>query len=199
MMAGLLWYGNGWWWMGCLSEESMDGTKSFFQLRSSYIRGFGEDFWLNLNNIHHLTAQVVTIQLWEWIWMTLMATHILPCKYSTSLVLDSSTDYQLKVMGYSGDAGDSLTCSIGRAFTVRSPSSRETNQFRQTWWGTSSPTDQDSQLAFINGNYRSGQYTVINSQPDGVCRSTWREISRSLTFTVRDEATPGVPFGYAKT
>ena len=178
--------GGGW----TVFQRRMDGTQNFFGTEFNYINGFGEfdrEFWLNLNNIHRLTMlsgvnTTLRVDLDDFDGNTRFA------KYSTFQILNAATEYRLVVMGYSGDAGDSLSSDDGQAFiTPELVSSRF-----QAWWRNTSLSDQEirrlessgsQHFANLNGRryHRSGQQ--INSILDGVYWSSWRGLFYSLKFT----------------
>lgn len=182
--------GGGW----TVFQRRMDGTQSFFQVgSSSYISGFGDfngEFWLNLNNIHRLTMlsginTTLRVDLDDFEGNTRFA------KYSTFQVLNSATDYQLEVTGYSGDAGDSLATSNSQAFIFASFSLSSIGRLG-AWWHEANLTEtqleflvnrNESHFANLNGiYYRAGQYDN-RARPDGIFWSSWRGLFYSLKFT----------------
>lgn len=115
-------------------------------------------------------------------------------KYSLFQILDATTDYQLVIGGYSGDAGDSLATSNGKPFVARQ---RNSDSVRMSgWWRDTSLSDGQLLLSksqhFANLNalayyYRTENYTGVERSerffPDGVFWSSWRGLFYSLRFT----------------
>ena len=130
--------GGGW----TVFQRRMDGTRTFFSTLSSYINGFGDlnrEFLLNLNNIHRLTMlrpggnTALRVDMDDFEGNTRFA------KYSLFQILDATTDYQLVIGGYSGDAGDSLATSNGKPFVARQRDSYSV--LMSGWWRDTSLSD----------------------------------------------------------
>ena len=186
--------GGGW----TVFQRRMDGTQSFTGSLSSYINGFGDlnrEFWLNLNNIHRLTmlSEVNTtlrVDMDDFEGNTRFA------KYSVFQVLDATTNYQLIVGGYSGDAGDSLASSNGKPF---GGSLSTSNRLARAWWHDATLNDAllpllvdgntNQHFADLNGvtYHRTGEYVAVETSEgfrlDGVIWSSWRGLFYSLRFT----------------
>ena len=187
--------GGGW----TVFQRRMDGTQSFAGRLSSYINGFGDlngEFWLNLNNIHRLTM-LSGVNTTLRVDMDDFEGNIRFAKYSIFQILDATTDYQLIVGGYSGDAGDSLASGNGKPFVA----SRSTSRFSlvRAWWRDATLSDALLPL-LVDGNitqhfanlnsltyYRTGEYIGVETsegfRPDGVFWSSWRGLFYSLRFT----------------
>jgi hypothetical protein len=188
--------GGGW----TVFQRRMDGTQFFSSgSLSSYISGFGNlnrEFWLNLNNIHRLTMLNPAMNTTLRVDMDDFEGNTRFAKYSLFQVLDATTDYQLMIDGYSGDAGDSLASSDGQAFVARGRNSF--GVLTSGWWRDPSLNDRQLLLLFQNENqhfanlnaltyYRTGEYIGVNRSegifPNGVFWSSWRGQFYSLRFT----------------
>ncbi|XP_066299173.1 fibroblast growth factor receptor 1-like [Branchiostoma lanceolatum] len=105
--------GGGW----TLIQRRQDGSVDFAKNWADYEQGFGNldgEHWLGLNKQNQITGQktyILRVDLSDWEGQSRYAT------YSSFSVGDSSTDYQVSISGYSGDAGDSLT-SGGSRFDI---------------------------------------------------------------------------------
>ncbi|KAL3847230.1 hypothetical protein ACJMK2_018152 [Sinanodonta woodiana] len=99
--------GGGW----TIFQRRVDGSIDFYRKWDDYKSGFGNtntEYWLGLDNIHKLTAQGNK---------TLRVDIISPgppqrsayASYSSVTVGDENSKYILRVAGYSGDAGDSIS------------------------------------------------------------------------------------------
>ena len=141
----------------------MNGSQDFYLGWHEYENGFGDlngEFWLGLRKIHRLTASTNRLreELGDFDGNTAYA------KYSTFWVGNSSSNYTLRVYGYSGTAGDSLTYHNGHQFTTRDRDNdihRRINcaqNHREAWWyGTCHNSN-------LNGlYYHSGPQTNGNS------------------------------------
>ena len=172
--------GGGW----TVFQRRQDGSQSFYRGWDDYVMGFGDlsgEFWLGLDKIHRLTNGVVTtlrIDLGDFEGNTAFA------KYTTFLVLNSSTNYVLNVAGYSGNAGDALTGGDqnenGQQFTTIDRDNDSLNSgncaltFRGAWWYDRC---HDGNL---NGLYHGGSHT---SFADGVNWEPWMGHYYSLRFS----------------
>ena len=117
-------------------------------------------------------------------------------KYSLFQILDATTDYQLVIGGYSGDAGDSLATSNGKPFVAHHRDSKSNSVLMSGWWRDTSLSDgqllnlsESQHFANLNALtcYRTGNYTGVERPegffPDGVFWSSWRGLFYSLRFT----------------
>ncbi|XP_035697763.1 fibrinogen-like protein 1 [Branchiostoma floridae] len=107
--------GGGW----TVIQRRFDGRLNFHRNWADYKNGFGRvegEHWLGLDKIHNVTSQTnyeLYVQLEDWEGNTAHA------RYDTFNVGDESTDYTLRIGGYSGDAGDSLAVHNGMKFSAR--------------------------------------------------------------------------------
>ncbi|XP_066299172.1 uncharacterized protein [Branchiostoma lanceolatum] len=105
--------GGGW----TLIQRRQDGSVDFAKNWAAYEQGFGNldgEHWLGLSKQHQITGQKtysLRVDLGDWEGQSRYAT------YSSFSVGGSSTDYQVSISGYSGDAGDGLT-SGGSRFSI---------------------------------------------------------------------------------
>ena len=155
-------------------QRRKDGSVDFYRNWTDYENGFGDlngEFWLGLTYIHRLTATSVSqlrVDLGDFEGNTGYA------KYTTFQVMNSSTKYRLRVGGYSGDAGDSLTYHNDQPFSTWD---RENNNyncsggFKGGWWYLI------CHYSNLNGLYLRGCYFHY-----GVVWSHWRGYC-SLKFT----------------
>ena len=97
--------GGGW----TVFQKRMNGAVDFYLNWTDYVHGFGNisgEYWLGLDNIHHLTnGSVSTILLVN---MSDKNGNTAHASYSTFYIGGSTTDYRLHLSGYNGTAGDSL-------------------------------------------------------------------------------------------
>lgn len=94
-----------------------DGSEEFYRNWRTYSAGFGDpknEFFLGLENLHKLTSQgqyELRVDLRD-LGETAYAV------YDKFGVGDSRSRYRLRVDGYSGTAGDSMTYHNGRSFST---------------------------------------------------------------------------------
>ena len=151
--------GGGW----TVFQRRMDGTENFFCNWSDYVKGFGAldgEFWLGLSKINRLTNinSSLYVDLEDFDGNKKFA------KYSTFKVKDSSTQYSLRVGGYSGDAGDSIKHQNGQKFSTKDRDNDVWGgscaiSFKGAWWY------KECHNSNLNGLYLSGAHT---SFADGV-------------------------------
>ncbi|XP_029467796.1 tenascin [Rhinatrema bivittatum] len=102
-------------WMVFLRR--VDGKEEFYRNWRNYTAGFGNlkgEFWLGLENLHQITGEgqyELRVDLRD-------GDETAYAIYDKFIVGDSKTRYRLKVEGYSGTAGDSMTYHNGRAFST---------------------------------------------------------------------------------
>ena len=127
--------GGGW----TVFQFRMNGSQDFFLGWHDYENGFGDlsgEFWLGLRKIHRLTASasMLRVELGDFDGNTAYA------KYSTFRVGNSSSNYTLRVYGYTGTAGDALTLHNGRQFSTRDQDNDNrgdlncAQQHHGAWW-----------------------------------------------------------------
>ena len=105
-------------------QRRRDGSENFYRGWTEYERGFGDvkrEHWLGLKKISCLTGSKPVAQLR--VDLADFEGRHKYANYSYFSVGNSSTNYKLRVGGYSGTAGDSLTTGSvihnGREFTTR--------------------------------------------------------------------------------
>ncbi|XP_029587640.1 tenascin isoform X2 [Salmo trutta] len=163
--------GGGW----TVFQRRMDGKTDFFQGWKNYSKGFGElsgEFWLGNENLHNLTSMAP---------MTLRVDlragdESVFAKYSTFMVDTVRRNYALKVSGYSGTAGDSMSYHNGRMFSTRDRDptpfiTRCAMSYRGGWWY------KNCHQANLNGLYD----TNVNHQ--GLIWTAWKGKDYSVPFT----------------
>ncbi|XP_076805213.1 microfibril-associated glycoprotein 4-like [Clavelina lepadiformis] len=99
-------------------QRRIDGSVSFGRRWDDYANGFGQidgEFWLGLDNIHKMTRGGgcrLKIELWDFDGNQRHA------DYSSFSIESAENLYRLRVSGYSGNAGDSLSYHNGRPFST---------------------------------------------------------------------------------
>nr|XP_046181269.1 tenascin-X-like isoform X1 [Oncorhynchus gorbuscha]XP_046181270.1 tenascin-X-like isoform X1 [Oncorhynchus gorbuscha] len=163
--------GGGW----TVFQRRMDGKTDFFRGWENYSKGFGElsgEFWLGNENLHNLTSMAP---------MTLRVDlragdESVFAKYSTFMVDTVRRNYALKVSGYIGTAGDSMSYHNGRMFSTRDRDpapfiTRCAMSYRGGWWY------KNCHQANLNGLYD----TSVNHQ--GLIWTAWKGKDYSVPFT----------------
>ena len=146
--------GGGW----VVFQRRMDGTVNFYRNWADYVKGFGDlngEFWLGLNKISRLSKRANTILRID---LEDFADGARYAKYTTFRVLDSSRKYQLNVVGYSGNAGDSMALHNGRNFSTKDQDNDVYSgacaiRFKGGWWYAA------CHYSNLNGHYLSGTQT----------------------------------------
>ncbi|XP_019627953.1 PREDICTED: fibrinogen C domain-containing protein 1-like [Branchiostoma belcheri] len=106
--------GGGW----TVIQRRFNGSLEFYRFIDAYRDGFGNssgEYWLGLDNIHHITAQTsyeLYIELKDW------QGNVKYAKYSTFSV-GPGNNYTLAIDGYSGTAGNGMDLNSGLNFTAR--------------------------------------------------------------------------------
>ncbi|KAL0962340.1 hypothetical protein UPYG_G00338830 [Umbra pygmaea] len=163
--------GGGW----TVFQRRMNGKTDFFRGWKDYSKGFGEltgEFWLGNENLHNLTSMVP---------MTLRVDlragdESVFAKYSTFTVDSLKKKFALKVSGYSGTAGDSMSYHSGQPFStkdknIRLSITRCSMSYRGGWWY------KNCHEANPNGLYN----THVNHQ--GLTWTAWKGNDFSIPFT----------------
>ncbi|TFK08332.1 coiled-coil domain-containing protein 70 [Platysternon megacephalum] len=94
-----------------------NGKEDFYRNWRTYAAGFGDpkdEFWIGLESLHKITSQgqyELRVDLRD-------KGETAYALYDRFSVGDSKTRYRLKVDGYSGTAGDSMTYHNGRSFST---------------------------------------------------------------------------------
>ncbi|XP_060771439.1 tenascin isoform X2 [Neoarius graeffei] len=163
--------GGGW----TIFQRRKDGTTNFFRTWQEYRKGFGDlegEFWLGNDFLHNLTT------------MTPMNMRVdlrsgdesVYAHYSTFSVDTMKKHYMMRVSGYSGTAGDSLSYHDKRPFSTfdRDPQpfiTRCAMSYRGGWWY------RNCHEANLNGLYN----THTNHQ--GVIWTAWKGKKFSIPFS----------------
>ncbi|XP_068999746.1 fibrinogen C domain-containing protein 1-like isoform X1 [Embiotoca jacksoni] len=172
--------GGGW----TVFQRREDGSENFFRGWDAYRDGFGTttgEHWLGLQRIYSLTRSggvELRIDMADFDNATSFA-----CYSDFSVGRDSvnaeEDGYPLRVVGYSGTAGDSLLKHSGMRFTTkdRDQDQSENNcaaYYQGAWWYRNCHTSN------LNGQYLGGGHA---SYADGVEWSSWTGWQYSLRFT----------------
>lgn len=163
--------GGGW----IVFQRRMDGTEDFYRGWKDYVKGFGDlngEFWLGLNKIYRLTRNsemntTLRVDLEDFDGNKLFA------KYNEIKVLDFSNTYTLIVMGYSGDAGDSLAHHSQMNFSTKDTYHCAVT-YKGAWWYNSCHESN------LNGLYHPGPHA---SYADGVNWKHAKGYHYSFMFT----------------
>ena len=184
--------GGGW----TVIQRREDNTTDFFRQWQKYKLGFGRlegNFWLGLENIHHIT-QTEKHEL-----LVTMVDHdntIFTAKYNLFKVGSSATEYQLDLGSYvhaGSNAGDSLSIHDEQKFST-SDNDNDLSavdncavKYHGGWWY------RNCHETNLNGRYYAGDYgNYDGSDPaavqDGI---VWRSITgwwhslKSVTMAIR--------------
>ncbi|KAM6165808.1 tenascin-R isoform 2-T2 [Erethizon dorsatum] len=126
--------GGGW----IVFQRRQNGQTDFFRKWADYRVGFGnleDEFWLGLDNIHRITAQgryELRVDMRD-------GQEAAFAHYDKFSVEDSRSLYKLRIGGYNGTAGDSLSYHQGRPFSTedRDNDVAVTNcamSYKGAWW-----------------------------------------------------------------
>uniref|UniRef100_A0A8C3MKD9 Uncharacterized protein n=1 Tax=Geospiza parvula TaxID=87175 RepID=A0A8C3MKD9_GEOPR len=105
--------GGGW----IVFLRRQNGKQDFYKNWNTYVAGFGdpkEEFWIGLENLHKITSQgqyELRVDLRD-------KGDMAYAVYERFSVGDAKSRYRLRVDGYSGTAGDSMTYHNGRSFST---------------------------------------------------------------------------------
>ncbi|KAM8796548.1 tenascin [Eudromia elegans] len=105
--------GGGW----IVFLRRQNGKEDFYRNWRNYVAGFGDpkdEFWIGLENLHKITAQgqyELRVDLRD-------RGETAYAVYDRFSVGDAKSRYRLRVDGYSGTAGDSMTYHNGRSFST---------------------------------------------------------------------------------
>ncbi|VDI08120.1 Hypothetical predicted protein, partial [Mytilus galloprovincialis] len=131
----------------------LNGSVNFEQNWKTYKEGFGYpngEYWLGNNVIHEITVHnrhELRIDMGDFDGLTKYA------KYSVFSVGDEKSEYELTVLGYSGNAGDSFSYHDRKLFSTidhNKDNSTCTHSYHGGWWYGSCHS------ANLNGRYLSG-------------------------------------------
>ena len=168
-------FGGGW----AVFQRRMDGTVNFYRNWTDYVKGFGDlngEFWLGLDKIHRLTAAKSSLL----VNMKDFADDMKYAEYSSFKVEGADKKFTLKVSGYAGDAGDSLTPHNNIKFTTQD-SDNDTYKdgncaalYKGGWWYYA------CHASHLNGLYLAGTHS---SYANGVNWYHWKKYHYSLRST----------------
>ncbi|XP_071622368.1 tenascin isoform X5 [Heliangelus exortis] len=105
--------GGGW----IVFLRRQNGKEDFYKNWKTYVAGFGDpkdEFWIGLENLHKITSQgqyELRVDLQD-------RGERAYAVYERFSVGDAKSRYRLRVDGYSGTAGDSMTYHNGRSFST---------------------------------------------------------------------------------
>ncbi|XP_064533179.1 tenascin isoform X3 [Pseudopipra pipra] len=105
--------GGGW----IVFLRRQNGKEDFYKNWKTYVAGFGDpkdEFWIGLENLHRITSQgqyELRVDLRD-------KGDTAYAVYDRFSVGDAKSRYRLRVDGYSGTAGDSMTYHNGRSFST---------------------------------------------------------------------------------
>ncbi|KAM6372094.1 tenascin isoform 3-T3 [Pluvialis apricaria] len=105
--------GGGW----IVFLRRQNGKEDFYKNWKTYVAGFGDpkdEFWIGLENLHKITSQgqyELRVDLRD-------QDETAYAVYDKFSVGDAKSRYRLRVDGYSGTAGDSMTYHNGRSFST---------------------------------------------------------------------------------
>ncbi|NXA18318.1 TENA protein, partial [Ibidorhyncha struthersii] len=105
--------GGGW----IVFLRRQNGKEDFYKNWKTYVAGFGDpkdEFWIGLENLHKITSQgqyELRVDLRD-------QGETAYAVYDKFNVGDAKSRYRLRVDGYSGTAGDSMTYHNGRSFST---------------------------------------------------------------------------------
>ncbi|NXI29376.1 TENA protein, partial [Sterrhoptilus dennistouni] len=105
--------GGGW----IVFLRRQNGKQDFYKNWNTYVAGFGDpkdEFWIGLENLHKITSQgqyELRVDLRD-------KGDVAYAVYDRFSVGDAKSRYRLRVDGYSGTAGDSMTYHNGRSFST---------------------------------------------------------------------------------
>ncbi|KAA0710737.1 Tenascin [Triplophysa tibetana] len=163
--------GGGW----TVFQRRKNGKTDFYRNWRHYLIGFGEldeEFWLGNEHLHNFTVMSPTM-----LRVDLKAgDKSVYAQYSSFSVDSRKNSYALKISGYSGTAGDSLSYHDGCSFSTRDrdPQAIITScamSYRGGWWY------KNCHEANLNGVYN----TITNHQ--GVIWTDWKGKDFSIPFT----------------
>ena len=169
-------------------QRRFNGAVGFYRHWNNYVNGFGNprgEYWMGLDNIHCMTNTIpgtkLRVELGDWEGNPYYA------EYSQFVVGDSSTNYKLTVLGYSGNAGDQITYHSGQMFSTydQDHDSRSGGNCavssRGAWWY------KICHSVNLNGEYLTGGVQDVrglswyNAKPGGVYYS-FKFVEMKLKF-----------------
>ncbi|CAC5387750.1 Fibrinogen-like protein A,Ryncolin-4,Angiopoietin-related protein 7,Ficolin-3,Ficolin-1-B,Techylectin-5A,Ficolin-2,Ryncolin-1,Tenascin-R,Fibrinogen-like protein 1,Angiopoietin-related protein 4,Angiopoietin-1,Fibrinogen C domain-containing protein 1-A,Ryncolin-3,Tenascin,Techylectin-like protein,Fibrinogen C domain-containing protein 1,Ryncolin-2,Techylectin-5B,Angiopoietin-related protein 2,Angiopoietin-2,Microfibril-associated glycoprotein 4,Ficolin-1-A,Ficolin-1,Fibrinogen C domain-containing protein 1- len=168
--------GGGW----TVFQRWENGSVDFYRNWTTYETGFGDlnhEFWLGNKNIASITVNGryrLLVQLKDF------EGNSRYVQYNTFTVGDSMSGYVLKISGFSGNTGDSLSYQNGMKFTTydRANDKLSTNncatKYKGAWWFGS------CHISHLNGAYLKGPHS---SNARGIVWKHWKGFYYSLKST----------------
>ncbi|XP_046579674.1 microfibril-associated glycoprotein 4-like isoform X2 [Haliotis rubra] len=159
-----------------LIQRRQDGSENFFRTWNEYKEGFGDlngEFWLGNEKVWRVVKGrqfELKIKLWDFQDDTRMA------HYQSFSIGSLAENYKLKISGFSGNAGDSMETSNGRAFSARDRDLDKNTgncalKFKGAWWYDS------CHKANLNGEYNN------TNDAEGIVWYHWHGYLYSLKRT----------------
>ncbi|KAJ8000130.1 hypothetical protein DPEC_G00201650 [Dallia pectoralis] len=163
--------GGGW----TVFQRRMNGTTDFFRKWKPYCEGFGElsgEFWLGNENLHNLTIMTPTTLRVD----LRSGDESVFAKYSAFSVDTAHNNFTLRVSGYSGTAGDSMSYHNGRHFYTHDKDVKLfitscAMSYKGGWWY------KNCHDANLNGLYNTNVHHM------GVIWTAWKGRDFSIPFT----------------
>ena len=126
-------------------QRRIDGSVDFYRNWADYKEGFGDlngNFWLGLEKLHQLAAPGKGAKLRVDLKHMDFPGEIRYAEYSIFEISNEANGYKLKVDGYSGTAGDSLTFHNGMKYTTKDRDNDASGQnsaivYHSAWWHVS--------------------------------------------------------------
>ncbi|XP_060576428.1 microfibril-associated glycoprotein 4-like [Ruditapes philippinarum] len=110
---------NGGW---TVIQRRQDGSEDFYRNWEEYKRGFGNrsgEYWLGLENIYYLTSDSSSLHVYL---EAFKSDNVGPvsafAEYSTFRINDENDKYRLRVEGFNGSCGDSMSYHNDCKFTT---------------------------------------------------------------------------------
>ncbi|XP_075322608.1 tenascin [Odontesthes bonariensis] len=163
--------GGGW----TVFQRRMNGKADFYRTWNEYKAGFGnlsEEFWLGNELLHKLTGVgPVSLRV-----DMRSENETAYAHYANFSIASEDRNYPLKVSGYTGTAGDSMTYHNGRPFSARDKNPDPVGihcakAYMGGWWY------KNCYKTNLNGLYG------INSNNQGVVWIDWKGKDFSIPFT----------------
>ncbi|XP_060576427.1 angiopoietin-related protein 1-like [Ruditapes philippinarum] len=110
---------NGGW---TVIQRRQDGSEDFYRNWEEYKHGFGNrsgEYWLGLDNIYFLTSDSSSLHIYlEAFENDNVDQESVFAEYSTFSTSDENDKYRLRVAGYNGSCGDSMSYHNENQFTT---------------------------------------------------------------------------------
>ncbi|KAJ8030218.1 Angiopoietin-related protein 7 [Holothuria leucospilota] len=161
--------GGGW----TIFQRRIDGVTNFYRNWIEYQHGFGSvengnDFWLGNEQLHYLTNQPEKSYKLRVDIVDSGGTSRYS-EYTTFEIGDNSTKYRLSVSGHSGNSGDSMVYSNGKAFSTHDEDNDACSYHhcatghRGAWWYT------NTWCQACHTSYRYCYYFETRSSCNNIC------------------------------